>query len=175
MKRNSRRSESRKRKRAPCGRRIETLFVFNDPLDLPQHRADLRLELQGPCRRHHLTALLDEKIVAEQLAQPCEGRAHAGLPDAEQLTRPRDMTCPHQGVERNQQVEIDTAEIHGCSLVYGARPGRSFAQGPGRPLPRPNHPEGTFIGWLGRGRGRLGSHSIKPVRPRRARPAESAA
>ena len=80
------------------------------------HRADQRLGARGG---HERRALADEQRIVEEPAQPAERVAHARLAEPDALRRPRDAALAEQGVERDEQVEVEAAEVHSSvNLAY---------------------------------------------------------
>ena len=68
-------------------------------------------------RGHHAARSAQEQFVAQQPAQPPQGIAHARLGDAQVLRRQRYPAVPVQGVEDDQQIQIQVLEIHVCALA----------------------------------------------------------
>ena len=57
-------------------------------------------------------ARAQEERIAEERAQPSERRAHRRLREIQAARRARDVALAQQRVERDQQVEVDRADIH---------------------------------------------------------------
>ncbi len=54
----------------------------------------------------------------------------------------------------------------GVGLIFWMNPMRPSFDDFSTPLPRPNHPKGTLVGWLGRGSGEVwGQTRMNPMRP----------
>jgi hypothetical protein len=66
----------------------------------------------GARRRHQRRTLADQQRVVEQLPQPGQGAAHAGLTEPYSGGRAGDVPLGKQGVKRNEQVKVDASQVH---------------------------------------------------------------
>lgn len=62
-------------------------------------------------REHHAPSTPNEERVVEERTETSERVTHRGLTDARTLGGPRDTSLTDQGIESNQQVQIDAVEV----------------------------------------------------------------
>ena len=78
---------------------------------LMQQRAQLALQMQGKGAGHHFSALAHQQGVVQLLAQPFEGVADGRLRALQSHSGFGDAALLHQGVQHDQEIEIDLAQI----------------------------------------------------------------
>jgi hypothetical protein len=91
---------------------IERARLLDEPDDLAEHlshRRDQRLPLGGG---QHPAGGAQEQRIAKERAQPAERRAHRRLREVQPARRARDVALAQERVQRDQQVEVDRADIH---------------------------------------------------------------
>ena len=71
-------------------------------------------EIGGERRQLEVAADAHEELVLKCMTQPREDAADGRLAQEQALARARDVTLGEQHVERDEQVEIELAEIHGA-------------------------------------------------------------
>ena len=73
----------------------------------------------GAGREHHAASAANQERVVEELAEATEGVAHRGLSDARALGGLGDAALARQGVEGDQEVEVDAVEVvRGMSAAH---------------------------------------------------------
>lgn len=98
--------------------RLEATTLAQALLDLPQRRADRRLQLQGPRRRLHGAADAHQQRVVEQVTQAIQRVAYRRLAQRQALGGTRHVALAQQHVEHSQQVEVEGQYIHEKNSTY---------------------------------------------------------
>src|SRR6202022_2346676 len=93
-------------------RGIEVAALIDHRLDLPKHNTEFLGQLHRPCRQIHATRGAHQEIVAKQITKPAESVADGRLREAEPVCRARDAAFRNQGIENNQEIEVDIPHIH---------------------------------------------------------------
>jgi hypothetical protein len=91
--------------------RIEAPLLEQRRLDRAQRAADRPGERQGARGRPDAVGRADEQLVLEEPAQAAERVAHRRLADADALRGPGDAALGQEGVEGDQEVEVEPAQI----------------------------------------------------------------
>ena len=101
--------------------RLELLFLGELLLQQPQRLLHPEVQPLGARGRQHPLRGAHQKRVAEKGAQPVKGVAHGGLADKERFGGAGDAALRHQGVKREQQIEVELVQFHGGIIrrVYG--------------------------------------------------------
>ena len=75
--------------------------------------------LEGRAERRQLVGVAgpDEEVVAEVAAQAGERGAGGGLAEADPVARAGDVALLEQGVEGDQEVEVEARQVHMASMV----------------------------------------------------------
>lgn len=110
------------RHREPKGARVrrgvEPSLRAHETSDLAQHRLELVTQRFGAGRQPHLVAIAHEERIAEELAQATQRMARGGLTARETLRRARDAALGEQRLERDEEVEIEVAQLlHGVARI----------------------------------------------------------
>ena len=100
------------RDRALVGTRVEADPRVQGALDDVERLPDRLHQRFCACRRHQRRALANEQRVVEQLPQPGQRAAHAGLAEPYPGGGAGDVPLGEQGVKRNEQVEVDASQVH---------------------------------------------------------------
>ncbi|MND65948.1 hypothetical protein D3C80_573340 [compost metagenome] len=93
--------------------RVEDLLGTQPQLQQIQglaHRAVEHLRMGGG--RHAASGALEQGL-AQLAAQPRQGVTHCGLAHVQARGGPRQVLLLHQGIEHQQQVQVDSAQIQG--------------------------------------------------------------
>ena len=106
--------------------RLETLGPAHRAGDLVQRRRQQGGDLLGPRRGFHAAPGADEQRIVEQGAQPCQGRADRRLAEKQLFRGTGDAALEHQGLEHDEQVEVDATQI---GTVHSG-PGREWIDTP---------------------------------------------
>ena len=86
-----------------------------------EYVSDPRPERQASLGWLDPLGMTDEQRVVEQVPQAGERMADCGLADIEALSRASDVPLVHEGLEHNQQIQVDTAKIdtiHDVDVYY---------------------------------------------------------
>ena len=94
-------------------RRVERPRLLDQPVDVGDQLLHRRGELEPLGRGQHPAGGAQQQRIAEERAQPAERRAHRRLRKVQPARRARDVALAQQRVERDQEVEVDRADIHG--------------------------------------------------------------
>ena len=97
------------------GGRIEGGSGMRDRLDLQQHIAHGLGQLVGQRRGHQGLAHGNQQLVLEVVAQPPQRQAGRGLAQEKPLGGLAHAARGQQGVEDNQQVQVELVKAHGAS------------------------------------------------------------
>ena len=92
-------------------RQLEIVRAADEVAGVGQPGAHARRQRQGAVGGHHALARSHQQFVVEQHAQPCQGVAHGRLADVDAFGGTRHVALGQQGVERDQQVEVDAVEV----------------------------------------------------------------
>lgn len=98
------------------GQRFKRGGSLYQRLEVPQHGIQRVLQCQRSCRRNHAPAGLrwNQQWVAEDMTKPRQLRRKRWLADVQPGRGAGDIGFFDQRIERNQEIEIDSAEItHG--------------------------------------------------------------
>lgn len=90
--------------------RFESFFEERGPLEVEQRVSNGTLQGFGPWGERHLGSGAHEQRVAESDAQPAQGVAHRRLAEAQGLGGRGDPARIGEGVEGEQQVEVELAK-----------------------------------------------------------------
>ncbi len=108
---------------------IESRLGAQGRLD-PQQRFANRLDQRQAARSElHVPPDPDQQLVIEVFAQLLQGGAHGGLGDEDALGSPGDVLFVDQGVQGNEEVEVETVQLHGkigsggTDVVFGVARG----------------------------------------------------
>ena len=82
-----------------------------------QTAAERNGERFGAGGEHHAASASDQERVVEELAKATEGVAHRGLRHARTLGGFGDIAFAGQGVEGDQEIQIDAVEVVGSMSV----------------------------------------------------------
>ncbi len=85
--------------------------------DLQQGGADRFGQLLGPRRQHHPSAGRRQQVVVEELPQAVERTAHGRLAEVDRLGRLGDVLLGQQGVQRDQQVQVQSLKPHAAAFA----------------------------------------------------------
>ena len=113
-------------------RRHERLGL-EGPLHFREGVAQRQRQLLRPRCRHHSFRGADEQLILHQIPQAVQGMAQGWLAHAEPFPRPRHAAVLHDGLEHDEQVEIEGSPIHLRHLhvmtmnLRHSTPGRSVA------------------------------------------------
>ena len=91
---------------------VEGRAVVQGVLDQAQRLLNGLAERFGARGRYQRQALAQQQGVTEELAEPGQRVAHAGLAQPDPFGRPGDVPLGQQRVEGHEEVEIDAREAH---------------------------------------------------------------
>ena len=107
--------------RATCVFGFERFGFVEGAREADQAAAQRDREGFGAGGEDHAASAADQERVVEELAEATKGVAHCGLSDAGTLSGFGDASLAGQGVEGDQEIEVDAVEIgrdmsgaHGC-------------------------------------------------------------
>ncbi|MNP27858.1 hypothetical protein D3C76_1207890 [compost metagenome] len=96
---------------AVVGPGIEDLLGTQPQLQQVQRLAHRAIEHLGMRGGRHATGGALEQGLTQLAAQPRQGVAHRGLAHVQARGGPRQVLLLHQGLEHQQQVQVDSAQI----------------------------------------------------------------
>ncbi len=100
------------------GAGAEGLGELKRALDVRERAAEEFGEVQRARRRLQARRAAHEQLVPQQRPEAGQGRAHRRLGAADARPGPGDAALGHEGVEGDEQVEVDAMQIHemdGCT------------------------------------------------------------
>jgi hypothetical protein len=98
--------------------RVKGLVARHQCLDLRQHGLNRLQQRSRAGRQAHTVGASRKRFVSEQFPQAREVMAHRGLPNTGAGSGPRDAPLPQQGIEINEQIQVDIAKIDGIDAHY---------------------------------------------------------
>jgi hypothetical protein len=99
-----------KRAFTPSG--VEGCLALHDPFDLPQKLARGLGQLERPRCRLHAGGRAHQQLVLEHGAKPGQRVACRRLTQSQANRGARDMSLGEEGIQRDQQVQVDGTQIH---------------------------------------------------------------
>ena len=88
------------------------------PGNVVEHDPEFGGQLPGAGRGLHPAIAAGEQRVAKEVTQAGQGFAHGWLGDVQPLRGPRNAALLQQGLQGNQQVQVDFVEIEGIHRCY---------------------------------------------------------
>ena len=99
-----------------CAFRVKLGARLHRPVDLGQHLAHHGFQFQRPLGGRHALAGAHQQGVVEQLPQAAQAVTHGRLGQVELVGGLGDVALAQQGVQVDQQVEVDTVDFQVASV-----------------------------------------------------------
>ncbi len=100
-------------KHPPAAGGVKARLRLNEVFYVGQDVPHLGLQFGGALRGRHTLTGADEQRIIKQRSQAAQAVAHGRLADAQSLGGTGDVPLAQQGVEMDQQVEVDLVQVHG--------------------------------------------------------------
>jgi hypothetical protein len=98
--------------------RVKDLIARHQRLDLRKGRLHRLEQRHRPRREAHAIGPARENFVAKQVPEAREVMAHRGLANTDARSGSRNAPLPEQGIEINEQIQIDMTEIDRVDAHY---------------------------------------------------------